>query len=48
MEKRKLEELENYINELQEKKAKLSEGVLSLEESLISSLSKSEIMKLFE
>ncbi|MCQ2749536.1 MAG: SWF/SNF helicase family protein [Clostridia bacterium] len=40
--------IEEKINELQEKKAKLSEGVLSLEESLISSLSKSEIMKLFE
>ena len=40
--------IEEKINEMQERKAKLSEDILSTEESFISKLSKQEILKLFE
>ena len=40
--------IEERINELQEKKSKLSEELLSTEETFINKLSKQEIMSLFE
>ncbi|MNP49659.1 hypothetical protein D3C76_1438600 [compost metagenome] len=40
--------IEEKINELQEKKAKLTENVLSTEETFINKLSKEDIMSLFE
>lgn len=40
--------IEEKINEMQERKAKLSEDILSTEESFISKLSKQDILKLFE
>ena len=40
--------IEEKINKLQEKKAKLSEQLLSTEETFINKLSKEEIMELFE
>jgi SNF2 family DNA or RNA helicase len=40
--------IEEKINELQEKKAKLTENMLSTEETFINKLSKEDIMSLFE
>lgn len=40
--------IEEKINEMQERKAKLSEDILSTEESFISKMTKEDIMKLFE
>ena len=40
--------IEDRINKLQEKKAKISEQLLSTEETFINKLSKEEIMELFE
>ena len=40
--------IEEKINKLQEKKAKISEQLLSTEETFINKLSKEEIMSLFE
>ena len=40
--------IEEKINKLQEKKAKISEQLLSTEETFINKFSKEEIMELFE